>query len=355
MGGPIRVLVADDSPTVRAVLRRLILRNSDMTVVGEAGDGEAAVEAALRLAPDVVLMDIEMPVMDGFAATARIMALRPTPVVVVTSRANRDQVRTAFEAIRHGAVEVLAKPEQPEGWERMAEELPRIVRTAAGAHTVTGAGRQASAHASPTLVSAFPTGRPPDHRADIRFVAIGASTGGPQAIHELLGALPAAVPATVVIVQHIAAGFESGLADWLGRELGRDVAVACDGEIARPGSVRLAAAGGHLFVEPPGTLRIDRTGPPRGGHRPSVDTLFGSFVGALSAQTVAVLLSGMGADGAEGLLALRRAGALTMVQNEASSVVFGMPNAALQCGAASIALPPRELGEALASLWEVRK
>lgn len=339
---PLRVLVVDDSPTVRAVLRRVLGRSSDMVVVAEAGDGAQAVEQVLRHQPDVVLMDVEMPVLDGFAATERIMAVRPTPIVIVTSRANRDEVRTAFEAVRRGAVEVLPKPGEPAGWEHLSQTLPTIVRVAAGAHA------RPAPLASPTLV--VPTQL--DLRPGARYVAVGASTGGPQAVHELLSALPADPPATVLVVQHIASGFEEGFADWLAKDLQRDVKLAVDGELAAPATVRISPGGVHLRLLKDGTLRLDSETAPRGGHRPSADELFMSCAAACPRQVVGVLLSGMGRDGAQGLAALRQAGGWTMVQDEPSSVVFGMPKAALEIGAASISLPPRELGRLLARCWQ---
>lgn len=338
----LRVLVVDDSPTVRAVLRRLLARTDDIVVAGEAADGATAVEQVLALQPDVVLMDVEMPVLDGFAATERIMALRPTPIVVVSSRANRSELHTAFEAVRRGAVEVLAKPEQPSGWDHLSEALPRTVRGVATARARLSAPPVESTE--PPATSAL--------RRGLRFVAIGASTGGPQAVHELLSALPPEPPAAILIVQHIAAGFEEGFASWLAGDLERDVRLAVDGEAAAPGSVRISPAGVHLRLDAEGRLRLDATTPPRGGHRPSADELFFSCASASPRQVAGILLSGMGRDGAEGLAALHRAGGLTMVQDEASSVVFGMPKAALDAGAAVIARPPRELGLLLARCWQ---
>ncbi len=181
-----------------------------MRVVGEAGDGAQGVEAALRLAPDVILMDLEMPVLDGFAATERIMAARPTPILVITSRANRSQVQTAFEAIRRGAVEVLAKPEDTEGWALMASALPTAIRAAAQARVPSvGAKARAATQAADVPRPAF--AKASDLPSQVRYVAVGASTGGPSALRDLLAALPPAPPAAILIVQHIAAGFEEGL------------------------------------------------------------------------------------------------------------------------------------------------
>jgi two-component system, chemotaxis family, protein-glutamate methylesterase/glutaminase len=335
----IDVLIVDDSPTVRAVLRRILARTFDVRVVGEAINGAEAVELVLRLRPHVVLMDVEMPVMDGFTATERIMELRPTPVLMVTSRANRDQVRTAFEAIRRGAIEVLPKPEDPAGWDHLAQTLPHVVRSAVRARALPGG----LAHEHEAT--------PPATRAGLRYVLIGASTGGPQAVHELLGALPLSVAAGILVVQHIASGFEEGFADWLAKDLDRDVKLAHEGEPAAPGVIRVAPSGAHMLLDGNGVIHLDAASPPRGGHRPSVDALFLSCAASCPRQSVGVVLSGMGRDGAEGLGALRRAGALTMVQDEKSSVVFGMPKVALELGAAEVVLSPREIGRYLGRCW----
>ena len=264
-------------------------------------------EAVLRHQPDVVLMDVEMPVLDGFAATERIMAVRPTPIVVVTSRANRDEVRTAFEAVRRGAVEVLAKPSDPAGWEHLSQTLPHTVRLAAGARA-----RSAS--------SAPPASAPPTHpelRRGVRYVAVGASTGGPQAVHELLTALPADPPATVLIVQHIAAGFEEGFADWLAKDLGRDVKLAVHGEAAaraRCVSARAASTCGSVR-----TGRSCSTPRPLPGaaiaprwtscSSPALPRAPGRWPGCCS--------PGWEATAPPGSATLRRAGGWTMVQDEA--------------------------------------
>jgi two-component system chemotaxis response regulator CheB len=336
----IRVLLVDDSPSVRAVLRRFLGRTEDLEVVGEAEDGEQAVAAVLATEPHLVLMDLQMPVMDGFAAIEQIMALRPTPIVVLSSRANRNGMQTAFEAMRRGAVEVLPKPENTASWEQLAVSLPETVRAAAAARARPRRRRR------PDIARQLPAGL-----AVPRWVAIGASTGGPAAIRELFDEIPAGVPAGFAIVQHIAAGFELGFADWLNKELPLDVRLARDGERLRPGTVRIAPGGSHLVLEPDGVLRLDAGSPARRGHRPSVDELFLSCAEACPREVAGVLLTGMGSDGVEGLAALRRAGGLTLVQDEASSVVFGMPRVAFERGAADVALPPRDLARALLRCW----
>lgn len=331
----VRVLIVDDSPTVRAVLRRLLAFHPDIEPVGEASNGQEAVDLVLKLRPDVILMDVEMPVMDGLEAIGRIMELRPTPILVLTSRANRDRMAVAFEAVRRGALEVLPKPEAPGGWEELAQRLPELLRTAAGLS------------ARPPVLKS-PRRAPRVAPRVVEWILLGASTGGPGALRAFLAALPPAVHAPIAVVQHIAPGFEDGLAHWLARETGRDVQVAGTKEKPPAGAVRLASTLGHLRLTPDGSLEVDTTTPPRQGHRPSVDVLFESALSLRPAHVVAILFSGMGGDGAKGLLQLKRAGAVTAVQDEASCAVFGMPRQALELGATEVALPPEELARFVA-------
>ncbi len=355
----IRVLLVDDSSSVRAVLRRFFRKTRDIEVVGEAADGADAVQAVIDLQPHVVVMDLQMPVLDGYEATERIMAVRPTPIVVLSSRANRNQMQTAFEAMRRGALEVLPKPEDTPSWQLLAESLPEMVRTVAQARAVPRprAPRMAAsrpAKTAPILTPPRPAVAAAPGPGELRWVAIGASTGGPAAIRELLDEVPADAPVGFLIVQHIASGFELGFADWLNKELPFDVRLAQDGEILRRGAVRLAPGGCHLRLEADGLLRLDADTPARRGHRPSVDEMFQSAAEHCPREVAGVLMTGMGSDGVEGLLALRQAGGITLVQDEASSVVFGMPRVAVERGAADVALPPRELARALARLWAAK-
>ncbi|HEV7519381.1 MAG TPA: chemotaxis protein CheB, partial [Thermoanaerobaculia bacterium] len=214
----IRVLLVDDSASVRAVLRRFFAKTEDLQVVGEAEDGAQAVAAVLKVEPHVVVMDLQMPVMDGYDAIERIMAVRPTPIVVLSSRANRNQMQTAFEAMRRGALEVLPKPEDTPSWQQLAGSLPGTVRAVAEARAQPLASRP-----RPRLPQVAPPVAAP---VALRYVAIGASTGGPAAIRELLSEIPAEVPVSFLIVQHIAAGFEVGFADWLNKEFPHDVRLA---------------------------------------------------------------------------------------------------------------------------------
>lgn len=357
------VLVVDDSASVRAVLRRFLARDPELRVIGEAADGEAAVEGVLRLRPDVLLLDLAMPKLDGFGVLAALAGRAPVPTVILTSRADRAEVRAAFEALRAGAVELLPKPEDPESWRHLADTLPAVLRAAARSARPTApaappapaapAARPAPAPPRGPEVGGLPPLRPslpaPAARSGPwRWLALGASTGGPAAVHDLLAALGPACPARILLVQHIARGFEGGLADWLASSLGLDVRVAIDGERPVPGTVRIAPGDFHLRLAADERLALDGATAPRRGHRPSVDELFHSLAALAPRETAAVLLTGMGADGAEGLAALRRAGAFCAAQDEASSAVYGMPKVARELGGVELALPPHALGEELA-------
>ena len=345
---PVRLLVVDDSVSVRAVLRRFFSWTDDIQVVGEAGDGEAAVRAVEELAPHVVLMDLVMPGLDGYRAIEEIMRRRPTPILVLSSKAARDQVRTAFEALRRGAVDVLPKPEDPASWRHLAQVLPQLVREVAASHAAqqpapvprTRRRRVAAVEQEATLP-----------RRDLRWLAIGASTGGPSAVADLLAALPPRPPVSVLLVQHISPGFEGGLVDWLAGECGLDVRQARHGEAPPPGVVRLAPAGAHLRLGGDGRLELDRETPAWRGHRPAVDELFFSLARTVPTRVAAVLLTGMGSDGVQGMAELARQGALTLAQDEATSVVWGMPRAAIEHGAAAKALPPAEIAREVARSW----
>lgn len=345
----IRVLLVDDSSSVRAVLRRFFSRTPDIKVVGEAADGAQAVQAVIDLQPHVVVMDLHMPVLDGYQATEQIMAVRPTPIVVLSSRANRNQMQIAFEAMRRGALEVLPKPEDTPSWQQLAESLPETVRTVAQAQAAPKAPPRPRAVRPETVI---PSSAGSFTGIELRWIAIGASTGGPAAIRELMDEMPADAPVGFLIVQHIASGFELGFADWLNKELPFDVRLAQDGEALRRGAVRLAPGGSHLRLEAGGVMRLDPDTPARRGHRPSVDEMFLSCAAHCPREVAGVLMTGMGSDGVEGLLALRQAGGVTLVQDEASSVVFGMPRVALEKGAADVALPPRALARTLIRLWK---
>jgi len=328
----VRAVVVSASLTVRSLLRRLIA-GEGVDVVGDVGDPAEAAGAVARLRPDVVVLDADLA--DGGVAVAEaITRRRPTPILVLAPRRRRF-ARLAFETLTRGALGVFAKPETPDEWQELGRSLAEVVRQIASPDADSGAVRPKTSGLPAT--------------AGLRFVAVGASTGGPVALRAMLAALKGTSLA-VAVVQHIAAGFEGGLAEWLARETGLDVRVAKDGETLSSARVRLARPGAHLVIDRNGRLRHDTLTPPVRGHRPSANLLFSSFLELGAGNVAAVLLTGMGDDGVTGMLELRRAGVLTVAQDRHSCAVFGMPRAALEREAALLELEPEAIGRLLTRL-----
>jgi len=340
----LRVLVAEDSVTVRRRIVEVLRAEPDIDVVGEAADGGQAIELCARLNPDVMTLDMVMPVMSGLAATEHIMAWCPTPIVVVSSSFNRGEMFHAYDALAAGAIEVLEKPSGravlDDAWERT---LISTVRLASRINVVSHPRARLRAAGRPRVAGA---GGTPAH-----LVAIGASTGGPAALVRILSALDRRFPLPILVVLHIGRPFGEGLADWLSGHTGLPVSQVKDGEpLPAPGEGRvlIAPPEAHLEVAR-GLLRLT-SAPERHSCRPSIDVLFESIARTPCDGVVACLLTGMGRDGAAGLLALRRAGALTIAQDEASSVVYGMPKEAAEIGAAARVLALDGIVSLLASL-----
>lgn len=326
----IRVLVADDSHTARALLVEILRSDPGVQVVGEAADGVEAVEMTCRLRPDVVTMDIRMPKLDGFEATRRIMVEAPTPIVIVTGSMDVREVETSMHALKAGALTILAKPAGPESPEFEAE-AKRFVATVKAMSAVKVVRRwpERAPAACPRTQEAGRAG----------VVAIAASTGGPAALARILSELPGDFPLPILVVQHIASGFVEGFAAWLNTAGGLRVKVAEHGEPLAPRTVYLAPDDGHLGIAPGrNTIVVSRTGP-IGGFRPSATYLFESVAKAFGAAAISVVLTGMGRDGVEGLRAMRAAGARVIAQDQETCVVFGMPGAAIESGVVDVTLP----------------
>ncbi len=326
------MLVVDDSATVRRVLREIIARDPTLEVVGVAPDPYLAREMIVDLKPDVMTLDLEMPRMDGLSFLAKLMQHHPLPVVVISS-ATRKGSAQAMRALELGAVEVLAKPDSAQG---VAELGPVLRRTLCAAAQVRLGAR---VHALRVPVPRS-TSEPGSRRGAARILAIGASTGGTEAIQQILAALPAETPGTI-IVQHMPAAFTAAFARRLNACCAMTVEEARGGEELRDGRAFVAPGGHHVaVVGDRGGYRLElRAGPVVHFQKPAVDVTFHSVARAAGSQAVGILLTGMGVDGAAGLLALRHAGAHTIAQDEASSVVWGMPGAAVARGAAAEVLP----------------
>jgi two-component system chemotaxis response regulator CheB len=328
----VRVLIADDSPTSRQLLRAILSRERGFDVVGEARDGAAAVRLTSRLRPDVVTMDIRMPGLDGFAATRRIMNETPTPIVIV-SGLDVTQVRVSLEALNAGALAVLPKPPGPRspGFGEVAERFAGTVRAMADVKVVRR-WTQAPVERAPEM----PVGM---GRAEaVTAVGVAASTGGPSALQNLLMPLPHDFGAPIFIVQHIVAGFVGGLATWLDGVGRIRVRVAQEKESVHNGVAYLAPDGCHLGLSDARRIGLAET-PPVSGARPSASVLFKAMARVYGAGAVAVVLTGMGEDGLDGARAVRDAGGRVIAQDEATSVVFGMPGAIVRAGLCDEVLP----------------
>ncbi|MCA2212079.1 chemotaxis-specific protein-glutamate methyltransferase CheB [Jidongwangia harbinensis] len=350
----IRVLVVEDSATMRHHLRASLAADPDLVVVGEAHDGGQAVELCGRLRPDVVTMDMMLPVMTGLQATEQIMAEFPTPILVVSS-ADRRELFSTYNALAAGALDVLEKPRGDDSDASWGRRLCAAVRLVSRIRVIThprarldGRGRAAPPAAAPTAVSE-PAGSDGN---ELRMVAIGASTGGPGALTQLLRALPSGFRPPVLCVQHIAASepFAVAFSDWLADQTGHRVSYGLDGMVISSlgGRVLLAPPDRHMYVHN-GVVRLS-DGPPRHSCRPSVDVLFESVAAEYRAAAAGCVLTGMGRDGADGLLRMRAQGAVTFAQDEASCVVYGMPREAALSGAAGHILPPARIAARLAEL-----
>jgi two-component system chemotaxis response regulator CheB len=348
----IRVLVVEDSLTVRKRLVEVIAADGDLEVIAEAGNGRDAIDLCRTLRPNVITLDMHLPVMDGVSATEHIMGHFPTPILIVSSSTNRGDLFKTYDALAAGAVDVLEKPQADDAegvWER---KFLAAIKLVSRIRVIT--------HIRARLGSVgFPAARRPEEAARVwpqpgghprSIVAIGASTGGPGALVDVLRAVPTGSPAALLVVLHIDELFSSAFADWLAAQTAHPVAYARGGE-------PLANAKGRVFMAPPGRHLAVRAGklwltsePERHSCRPSVDVLFESLVAETPRDVVACLLTGMGRDGAEGLLALRRAGAYTIAQDEATCVIYGMPREAAILGAAERILPLGEIGATISRM-----
>ena len=350
MSSPCKVLIVDDSAVVRQILTEILSADPDIEVVGSAADPLIAREKVKRLNPDVITLDVEMPRMDGLAFLENLMRLHPLPVVMISSLTERG-ADTTLQALALGAVDFVSKPklDVSRGLEAYAAEIVNKVKTAAQARVRPLVRRPEAAAATATrLVLPRPVS---SFRTTDRLIAIGASAGGTEALRVVLEMMPADAPA-VVMTQHIPAGFSRAFAERLDRHSAMSVREATEGEAVLPGHAYLPPGGRHLSLVRDGArwrCRIE-DGPAVNRHKPAVDVLFNSVARTAGPNAVGAILTGMGDDGARGLLEIQNAGGPTLVQDEASSVVWGMPGAAVRLGAAQEIVPLERIAQRLLAL-----
>jgi two-component system chemotaxis response regulator CheB len=381
MSEPIRVVVVDDSALMRRVITELLEQDRMIRVIGTACNGREAIDVVQKLRPDIVTMDVRMPVMDGVATTEHLMAYCPTPILVLTASLSHHDVDITFRMLGAGALEVIEKPagNDPLALDRAARSLIRRIKVLARVKVVTHLrGRRKTGDSSElpkderVLMQAEkplrrhsaaairdlarhadkqPSGQvAPGSAATPEFplIVIGASTGGPRVVSQLLAKLPGDLPAAVLVVQHIAAGFSVGMTEWLAHTSKLPVRLASEGHMLQPGEVLIAPDQRDLLMMPGGRVHLSDN--PLLIQRPSIDISMQAAAEMFGPRAIGVLLTGMGRDGAYGMLTIKRAHGYTIAQDEASSTIFGMPHAAIQLGAACEVLPASQIAERLVSL-----
>jgi two-component system, chemotaxis family, protein-glutamate methylesterase/glutaminase len=336
---PVSVLLVDDSLIALTIMARMLSTSPDIQVVGKARSGREALELIPRLQPAVICTDLHMPDMDGLELTQEIMDRFPRPILVVSAAVQSEDAHNVFRLLEAGAVDVLPKPRGGLAADEpgVAQELIRKIKIISGVVALTR--RQKNAPSSAQL-QAGPSSPPLPPRP--RIVAVGASTGGPQALRTILAQLPADFPAAILCVQHISEGFLAGLVDWLATQCALSVKIAQSGEQPRPGTIYFPQEGTHLEIDKSGRLVCSHKAPVD-GHRPSVTATFKSVAEYCGDAAIGVLLTGMGSDGAQGMHEIFEAGGITIAQNEETSVVFGMPKQAIALGAVKYVLPVHKI------------
>ncbi|UZQ54812.1 chemotaxis-specific protein-glutamate methyltransferase CheB [Trichothermofontia sichuanensis B231] len=363
---PIRVLLVEDSPVALTILKRILNASPDLAVVGVARNGVEAMELIPKVNPQVICTDFHMPKMNGLELTRRIMEETPCPILVISTSVKAEDTHNVFALLEAGALDVFPKPTTglASEYEQLGQELINRIKVLAGVKVFTrraasspaqrsgsvstGASFPSAAPASTLATGSAPAPRPPVRSTPIldirapRIVAIGASTGGPQTFQEILQALPASFPVPIVCVQHISQGFLQGLVSWLQTSCALSIQIAQEGVLPKAGVVYFAPERHHLQVSCRGYLQFGSS-QLVDGHCPSVTVLFQSIAAYYRRAAIAVLLTGMGRDGATGMQAVAQAGGLTIAQDEASCVVFGMPKEAIALGAVQQVLTPPEI------------
>jgi two-component system chemotaxis response regulator CheB len=351
---PIRVLIAEDSPVVQVILRRMLATYPDIELVGMARTGKEALAMMSQARPDVVCTDFHMPEMNGLELTQEIMATMPRPILVLSASVQAEDTQNVFRVLNAGAVDVLPKPIDGgvNNWNDLQQELITKIRVLSGVAVFThrrqlmGQSRSRPREIAPSALPSVSPIAPEVRQRHYELVAIGASTGGPQALQGILRQIPGNFPVPVVCVQHISRGFLTGLVNWLDAECAVSVRIAQVGMRAEAGVVYFPPEDQHLTFSRRGVFASAPL-PPFSGHRPSVTVTFESVAAVYGRHCVGVLLTGMGKDGAVGMQAIAQAGGVTIAQDEATSVVFGMPKEAIALGAAQYILPLGEIAPVL--------
>ncbi|NEP09644.1 MAG: chemotaxis-specific protein-glutamate methyltransferase CheB [Symploca sp. SIO2C1] len=348
---PIRVLLVEDSRLARVILKRILNSSEQMEVVGEARTGLEALELIPKVQPDVICTDLHMPEMDGLELTSEVMALYPRPILVISVSVQEEDTHQVFQLLEAGAVDIFPKPTSGLVMNNQVfqQELLTKIKVLSGVKVFTKKRKLADSKKSFELenVAAFSD----NSSREPKIVVIGASTGGPQALQKLFAELPSDFPVPVICVQHISFGFLQGLIDWLAKSCRLPIKIAQPGDLPKPGTIYFPPEQRHLELDGRGRF-ICPDSPPLDGHRPSVTITFESVAKFYGKRTAGILLTGMGRDGADGMQVIAQAGGFTIAQDEATSVVFGMPKEAIDLRAAKEILPISAIAPMLVDLLQ---
>jgi two-component system chemotaxis response regulator CheB len=349
----IKLLLVDDSEVIIQILCAIFKDVKDIEVVGVAKNGLDAIEKTKKLHPDIITMDIEMPVMNGIEATQKIMTECPTPIVIISTHTDKDKPENAFEALKNGALTVFEKPNNilSDGFEMQQNRLRKLIRAMSEIKVVTRRphlGQRRAKKVLPVIV--------PEVSASPKVIALGTSTGGPEAISQILETL-SSLTLPLVIVLHIAENFLPGYISWLGKKTPYPILIATDNEILKSGHIYFAPDGRHLNIKNIGGNPTTLLTTKRNNQlfMPSVTELFESLALSYPSKVLAGLLTGMGKDGATGLLSLKKAGCLTFTQNKESSIIYGMPGRAKELNAAKLELDLSEIGPFLSGVMNIKE
>lgn len=343
----IKVLLVEDSPLAVTILKRMISTAPDMQVVGTARTGIDALEMIGKLKPDVICTDLLMPKMNGLELTQTVMEKSPKPILVISAAVQDEDKNNVFQLLDAGAVDVFAKPRsgQIEEYEMLTDKLLTKIRVLSGVKVFTKRNKGATLNIKgdkATVKPPIPVSTAPLPKT-FKVIAIAASTGGPQAFQEILSHLPANFPLPILCVQHISTNFLAGFLDWLRQSCKLPILVAKTGDSPQRGVIYFPPERHHLQLDAQGRFYC-ADGPLVDGHCPSATVLFQTVARNYGASALGILLSGMGKDGAMGLLSLKQKGGFTIAQNEETSVVFGMPQEAIKLGAAKLVLGLPDIG-----------
>lgn len=367
MNKPLRLLIVDDSALMRQTLRQMVADNPDICVVGEAADGREALQLVAAQRPDVITIDVQMPVMDGLETIEQLMAYYPTPVLVITASLSRYDADITFKMLDAGALDIMEKPQlsNAQSYEHTRRELIRRIKLLARIKVITHLrGRRRASLNSPyqekhaeqqsartrnqhlwiaNNIRPHTRGSVSNETQNVprSVVVIGASTGGPRVVRQILAGLPQSFGAAVIVVQHIALGFGAAMADWLAANCALPVRLAGEGEQLSAGTVLVAPEYQDLLIRHDGSVHLSSR--PLLLQRPSIDITMQAAAEIFGTRTIGILLTGMGRDGAVGMHSIRRVGGYTIAQNEASCTIYGMPRAAIELNAVDAVLSPEEI------------